>query len=65
MFVRDNYNLTGYPCLNEIIRTRQDIYACTIQLELDGISMLERDNYHLRGYLCLYEIVRTIRDIYA
>ena len=44
MVERNNYNLTGYLCLNEINITRQDIYVCTRLLELDGISMLVRDN---------------------
>ena len=45
MLERDNNKLTGYLCLHEIIGTRQDIYACTGLLELDGISMLVQDKY--------------------
>ena len=65
MFVRDSKNQTGYLGLYEIILTRQDIYVCTRQLELDGISMLERVNDILTSYLCSYQIIRTRRDIYA
>ena len=52
MLERDNYNLTGSLCLNEIIRTRK-------------IYMFVRDSQNQTGYLGLYEIILTRQDNYV
>ena len=65
MHERDKYNQMGYLYLYEIIRTRGDIYVCTRQLELDGISVPARDNWNQTRYPYLNEIIKTRRDIYA